>query len=310
MRRGRFAAALLLCVLLAAGGICPAAHAAVIRPVRIAFLDSGISAKHLDAAQIAPGENLIFPGRDTEDRVGHGTATASLVLGSAELGLAGSCPLAVAVPLVCYDRYPSGAVARGDGAVLAQGIRRAVDVYGCKIINISMGTTEPSRELEQAVAYAQEQGALLVAAVGNDGVTAPDRIYYPAAYEGVIAVGAADGNAAAAFSQQGYVTVIAQGVGLRAATNRNAAETASCSGTSYACALVSGLCARLWQEDPELTAAGVRERLIALAADVGASGADASSGFGLVDTSSPYNDARLLKGAGRPERGYAPALFA
>ena len=49
--------------------------------VRIAFLDSGISQKHLDGSQIAEGENFVFPLRDTNDRIGHGTATAGVVLG-------------------------------------------------------------------------------------------------------------------------------------------------------------------------------------------------------------------------------------
>ena len=46
--------------------------------VRVAFIDSGVSVKHLDASRVAAGENLIFPARDTDDRVGHGTATAGI----------------------------------------------------------------------------------------------------------------------------------------------------------------------------------------------------------------------------------------
>ncbi len=37
------------------------AFAYAAEPVRIAFLDSGISLKHLDAAQVADGENFVFP---------------------------------------------------------------------------------------------------------------------------------------------------------------------------------------------------------------------------------------------------------
>ena len=74
--------------------------------VRVAFIDSGVSVKHLDASRVAAGENLIFPARDTDDRVGHGTATAGIVLGSAELGIPALAAEAVVVPLVCYDTYP------------------------------------------------------------------------------------------------------------------------------------------------------------------------------------------------------------
>ena len=280
--RAKQIAAALLCALL----LLPGARAAGTEPepIRIAFLDSGISAYHLDPSHVEPGENLVFPGRDTEDRVGHGTAAAGLLLGSAELGLAGLCPEAVAVPIVCYDRYPSGVTARGDGGTLAEAIRLAVDVYRCRILNISMGQTEDDPELRAAVEYALASGALIVAAVGNDNLTAPDRVYYPAACDGVIGVGAAEGETPAAFSQRSAVSLLARGVGLSTVTNRKGARVEVRSGTSFACAAVSGLCARLWQEDPSLTAAQVRQKLFLLARDVGEPGFDRDSGWGLVET--------------------------
>ena len=91
------------------------AHASEPEPIRIAFLDSGISLKHLDPSRVETGENLVFPRRDAVDRIGHGTATAGIVLGSEDLGLPGLCPEAVVVPLVCYDRYPSGVRVQGNG---------------------------------------------------------------------------------------------------------------------------------------------------------------------------------------------------
>ncbi len=281
--RAKQIAAALLCALLLLSGV-RAYGAEEPEPIRVAYLDSGISVYHLDSDHVEPGENLIFPGRDTEDRVGHGTAVAGLLLGSVELGLAGLCTEAVAVPIVCYDRYPSGVTARGDGSTLAAAIRLAVDVYGCRILNISMGQTEDDPDLRAAVEYAQAAGALIVAAVGNDNLSAPERVYYPAAYDGVIGVGAADGAGPAAFSQRNAVSLLAQGVGLSTVTNRKNARVEVRSGTSFACAAVSGLCARLWQEDPALTAAQVRQKLFRLARDVGEPGFDRDSGWGLAET--------------------------
>lgn len=258
------------------------AHAAESEPIRIAFVDSGVSLKHLDAAQVEPGENFVFPDRDTDDRIGHGTATAGIVLGSASLGLPALCPQAVIVPLVCYDTYPSGVSARGDGHVMAQAIRSAVDLYHCRIINISMGMTQDDPELRAAVGYALAQGAILVSAVGNDNRTAPERVYYPAAYDGVIGVGAADGTAPADFSQRHGVDVLAQGVNLPTATNRNSAKPQLRSGTSFSCAYVSGLCAAIWASEPELSADAVRDRLCSSAKDIGEVGFDADSGWGIV----------------------------
>ena len=295
MRVKQFAA--LLCALLLLSGVRAYGAELEQEPIRVAFLDSGISTYHLDPAHVEPGENLIFPDCDTEDRVGHGTAAAGLLLGSAELGLAGLCPEAVAVPIVCYDRYPSGVAARGDGGTLAAAIRLAVDTYRCRILNISMGQTEDDPELRAAVEYAQAAGALIVAAVGNDNLSAPERVYYPAAYDGVIGVGAADGAGPAAFSQRSAVSLLAQGVGLSTVTNRKNARIETRSGTSFACAAVSGLCARLWQEDPALTAAQVRQKLFLLARDVGEPGFDRDSGWGLAETvpAALPADARLLR---------------
>lgn len=252
--------------------------------VRIAFLDSGISRKHLDSGRIAAGENFVFPSRDTDDRIGHGTATAGIVLGSEELGLDGTCPTVVAVPLVCCDTYPTGETVPVSPDVLAEAIRAAVDRYDCKIINISMGCTADSTKLANAVRYAKECGAIVISAVGNENQNHPERVYYPAAYDGVIGVGAADGWQCAEFSQRCGVDVLAPGVNLPTVTNRNAAKCERKSGTSYACAYISGVCGQILTENPNLTADEVQKAVCSMAQDIGAVGYDADSGWGVVKT--------------------------
>lgn len=277
----RTAALLTVCCLIF--GVFPSAYAEENTPIRTALLDSGVSVKHLDGSRVEDGENFVFPSQNTNDRIGHGTAAAGLILGSEELGLEGCCPSAVIVPLVCFDTYPTGAEAPSDTAYMAQAIRAAVDRYDCRIINISMGTTEDNAELRSAVAYAVERGALIVSAVGNENLTEPEAVYYPAAYDGVIGVGAADGDRAADFSQRSSVDVLAQGVGLKTVTRRNAAEYELRSGTSYACAYVSGVCADIWSKSPELTSEQVYERLLESVRDIGEPGFDRDSGWGLVE---------------------------
>lgn len=268
--------AMMCCVLLLCGQIVCA------EGVRIAFLDSGVSLKHIDAEMVAAGENMVFPARDTDDRIGHGTATAGIVLGSEKLGLSGVCPSAVVVPLVCFDTYPTGIEAPADVRYMAAAVRAAVDKYDCRIINISMGTTEESAELRAAVEYASECGALIVSAVGNDNLTNPERVYYPANYEKVIGVGAADGNKPAKFSQRNGVDILAQGVDLPTVTKRNAARCELRSGSSYACAYISGLCADIWSKNPEMTANEVREALFQSARDICEIGYDRDSGWGIA----------------------------
>lgn len=258
--------------------------------VRVAFIDSGVSTKHLDAERVLAGENLIFPARDTDDRVGHGTATAGILLGSAELGIPALAADALVVPLVCYDTYPTGVAARGDAALLAEAIRRAVDVYDCRIVNISMGIAADDPALAAAVTYAEAKDVLVVSAVGNDYAEAPDTAYFPAAYDSVIGVGAWDGTDVADFSGRIGVSVVAPGVRIAAVTNRNEAKAALRSGTSYACAYVSGVCADMLAADPTLTAAGLRAALYASARDVGEAGFDAASGHGLISVADGFVD--------------------
>lgn len=254
--------------------------------VRVAFIDTGVSTKHIDAVQVAEGKNYIFLDQDTQDRNGHGTATAGMMLGSSKLGLEGSCPDAVAVPLVIYDRYPSGVYQIGDVLVICEAIYDAVDVFGCRVINMSMGIPAESEELRLAVEYAEKKGVVIVSAVGNDNLLHPHREYYPAAYNTVIGVGAADNPAGdyivADFSIRNGVSVLAKGAKVKTVTNRNEAEPVIRSGTSYACAYVSGLCAQLLIDSPSLTPAQVRALLYASAQDVGILGVDVESGWGVV----------------------------
>lgn len=262
--------------------------------VRVAFIDTGISTKHIDPVQVAEGKNYVFPARDTEDRNGHGTATAGMVLGSSKLGLEGSCPDAVAVPMVTYDRYPSGVSQIGDVLVMCEAIYDAVDVFGCRVINISMGIPAESEELRLAVEYAEEKGVVVVSAVGNDNLLHPNRKYYPAIYDTVIGVGAADnsvdGYMAADFSLHNGVSVLAKGANVKTVTNRNEAEPTIRSGTSYACAYVSGLCAQLLIDSPSLTPAQLRALLYASAQDIGIPGIDIESGWGIVGINSPNSE--------------------
>lgn len=280
MKHIRKALFLCLAVLLLAEILVPCAQAAA-NPIRIAFIDSGISTKHVDRAKVERGLNYVFPESDTEDRIGHGTATAGLVLGAADQGVSGVFPDAIAVPLVVVDAYPTGVIKNGGPDALCQAIYDAIDQFHCQIINISLCTTQNSAALRAAAAYAEEQGVLLIAAIGNDGEDG--RIYYPAAYPTVLSVGSAEGDSAAVFSQRG-ADLLAEGVELPVPTNKNGARPTTVQGTSYSCAVVSGICARLLARHPTLTPERVREALCAFAEDILEPGFDAQSGWGILPT--------------------------
>ena len=69
---------------------------------------------------------------------------------------------------------------------VAQALRFAAD-HGADVANLSLGSNIASSVLADAVAYARRRGVTIVAASGNDGAAT---VSYPAAFDGVIAVGA------------------------------------------------------------------------------------------------------------------------
>ena len=265
--------------------------------VRVAFLDTGISTLYIDASNVAAGQNYVFPQNNTTDRVGHGTATASLVLGSVKLGIDGSCSSATAVPLVVYDTYISGVAKYGGSAMMTEAIYDAIDTYGCRVINMSIGIATDSDELRKAVEYAESKGVVIVSSVGNDNLETPDAAYYPASYPTVIGVGSANGDVAADFSQRGdSVFLLADGYHLKTATNQVGKKTKLLSGTSYSAAIVSGVVASMLTECSSLTPADVREILSKSCVDVMAEGRDNDSGYGKLDSSRAVAAATAVAG--------------
>jgi subtilisin family serine protease len=240
------------------------------RGIRIALLDTGVAAHaSLESARIvlASGE----PG----DAHGHGTAVASLLVGSGPPvhGLAPGAELLV---------YPvldaSGA---GNAFEVAAAIVAATD-RGADLISLSAGARGDSAALREAVEYALARGVVIVASAGNDGVRV---IAYPAAYEGVIAVGAIDAQSSLTdFSNTGVgLDLLAPGVGLYTASADG--HYLEFSGTSAAAPIVAGVIAGLAAEDPFLSTAAAATELLARGADLGAPGADAETGRGLLDPS-------------------------
>ena len=153
---------------------------------------------------------------------------------------------------------------------------------GAKIINLSLGSNEPSKTIEDAVHYAYEKGVLITAASGNDGGS----VDYPAAFQEVMAVGAIDSTGTkATFSSYGdQLDLVAPGVdivGCDAAGNLSYHN-----GTSFAAPYAAGSAALIWSLNPELTNDQVQWILESSATDLGTAGWDDKYGYGaLADVS-------------------------
>lgn len=137
---------------------------------------------------------------------------------------------------------------------------------GARVLNLSLGAPgefnvdsfDGDLAQEAAVAYAQAQGCLVVAAVGNSGTRWP---YFPASFPDVLGVGAVDWNdRRAAFSNWGdQVDVVAPGVNILSTSLNN--DFAMADGTSQAAPHVSGLAALLFSQYPQATPAQVAQAI-------------------------------------------------
>src|SRR6476661_6124363 len=141
---------------------------------------------------------------------GHGTAVASLLVGSqgAFRGAATDARLFVA------DVY-GGNRAAGSATSIVKALGW-LSGHHPQVINISL--VGPSNKLVQsAVRIVQSRGIEIVAAVGNDGPAAPPQ--YPASYPGVVAVTAVDagGRALPEAGKAAHLDFAAPGADMAAA---------------------------------------------------------------------------------------------
>jgi hypothetical protein len=242
--------------------------------VLIAILDTGVAASPAFKTNITHINLVPLPG-DLSQQNAHGTAVASMIIGSDPL-TPGVAPASSILSVRIADDQ-----GRSDSFLLAKGIIAAVD-GGAKLINISMGGFGESTILKYAVDYARERGALIFAAAGNNGV---NQVYYPAAYEGVIAVGAVDaGDNHLDFSNSGSeIDASAPGYAVNAALP--GAQEGQVSGTSFSAPIAVGVTAGVMTEK-NLTNRQAWQQVVTYANDTGAAGKDSKTGAGAVNIGS------------------------
>ncbi|MBC8010924.1 MAG: S8 family serine peptidase, partial [Burkholderiales bacterium] len=120
----------------------------------------------------------------------------------------------------------------------------------------------------------------VVAASGNDQAA---RLAYPAAYAGVVSVGAVDALGVQAIFSNSGSTLQLTAPGVQVQTAGLSGTRTTVSGTSASAPVVSGSIAALMSQNPGLTAIQAADRLASHASDGGAAGADADYGNGSVN---------------------------
>ena len=261
--------------------------------VRVAVIDSGVDAEHPQLrGQVAAGQDFLHGDPDArQDCVGHGTAVASLIAAKPVdgTGFRGLAPGATIVPVRVSEQDEFNGKTSGDHVSFtdfARSIDWAVQQGRARVINLSLVTTVDSPPVRDAIARAIDAGVVVVAAAGNhgkpeDGNPTP----YPAAYPGVIGVGAitADG-VKASFSQHGdYVDLVAPGDRVTVATLVAGQQVNQ--GTSFSAPFVAATAALILQRFPGATPAEVTRRLEATADPSPAGQRSDDYGYGLLN---PY----------------------
>lgn len=224
------------------------------KPVKtalIAILDTGVDATHEDLAANYKSLNTA----DDNDPRGHGTHCAGIAAAVTNNGVG----IASFSPTSSYVQVTSIKVLNASGMgtqrSIINGMTKAADA-GADVISMSLGglsSQSKERAYRKAVEYANQKGAIVVAAAGNANRNA--RNYVPASVDGVICVSAVDNELRkAVFSN--YVTdmkraVAAPGVGIYSTIPGNQYDTYN--GTSMATPYVAGLIGLMKSFKPDLT---------------------------------------------------------
>ncbi|MFQ5492919.1 MAG: S8 family serine peptidase [Candidatus Dojkabacteria bacterium] len=180
---------------------------------------------------------------------------------------------------------------------------------GADVINLSLAGPTFDQGLSDKLQWAKDNGVTVVAATGNTNSS----VYYPAAFDSVIAVGAVRPNGTRAFySNYGtdidITAYVGNGGGIgdtvyqRSYTcfflnpncySTNAYTTFSNGygiGTSYASPQVAAMVALIISAKPSITRQGIDNHLFGDATDLGTVGWDNQTGWGVIDFEKTYKN--------------------
>ncbi|MDI1461915.1 type VII secretion-associated serine protease mycosin [Catellatospora sp. KI3] len=247
--------------------------------VIVAVVDSGVAGDHPQlAGRVLAGYDVLEkPGTDgRHDCLGHGTGVASIIAARAVAPgeFRGIAPGAEILPIRVSEQVGGQDKPEQDRARIAldpdmaRAIRWAVD-HGARVMNLSLSYTgtgpDGLPEIRAAVDYALAHDVVVVAAAGN-GKNSGNKTPYPAAWPGVLGVGAisADGQRQAQSQTGSYVDIVAPGENVTGAWP-GGGQLANLSGTSYAAPMVAGTAALVRQWFPHLNREQVVRRLLATA---------------------------------------------
>ena len=291
--------------LLRAGAAAPIADGS---GVTVAVLSTGVDAGQPQLrGRVLTGVDTVdgvTPAR--EDCTGTGTQVAGVIAGQQAGGdddVAGLAPKSRILPIRVQPDDPAGSRPTPDA--VARGVAAAVE-NGAEVLVVAVPVYEDDPDLAAAVAGALAQDVVVVAAAGDrgsrdDGNPTP----YPAAYNGVVGVGAIDQNGRiAAGSQRGaYVDLVAPGVAVPTLqTGRGLVEV---DGTAVAAGFVGATAALIRDRRADLDARAVSRLLTATA---GPAPIGPAFGAGVVDPPAALTG-QLVRPSSKPLPGLQPVVL-
>jgi subtilisin family serine protease len=250
-------------------GLSCAATISLGQGTTVAVLDTGVQLDHPDLDENLvdvkhydfvdndrnPTERVVSLDEDgdglTDELVGHGTHVAGIV----DLVAPGAKIMPLRV--LSTEGY-------GDAFTIAKAIVYAQS-NGAEVINLSLGSPEYSKLLDEVIEDATDSGVVVAAAAGNESSTLP---HYPAAgdgtvasEDGLLAVTAVDKERKkAGFANYGsWVDIAAPGVDIRSAFPLSV--YAYWSGTSMATPFVAGQAGLIHSVAPSLGSAGIEKTI-------------------------------------------------
>jgi hypothetical protein len=253
---------------------------------------------------VLPGLDLVSAcGTGQADGHGHGTHVAGIIAARAgnAAGVAGLAQGTRILPVRAL-----GSDGSGSDVDVASGIAWAAE-HGANVVNLSLGSPDPSAAEQAAIDYAYGRGVLVVAAAGNDG-DAGDPANYPGALNHVLAVGAVDSShSVPLFSNSGpYVALAAPGVDVLSTMPPNG--YLAMDGTSMAAPFVAATAALMHAANPALTPSRLASLLQSTALDLWTPGRDDVTGYGEVQPVAAVAAAAATRTSGAANAGTVPMV--
>ena len=295
--------------------------------VVVAVIDSGVNGNVSDLVGSVeddddqPNDSGVYTSPGNPNWGVHGTWMASLIAGHGSPGspdaigpngIVGTAPGATILSIRVitdptdpnYAKYQHETASKGQRE-LARAIIYAVK-HGAGVISMSLGYSQQSLVVRQALQDAYNHNVVVVASAGNSGNAAGAdgkghaAYSFPANYPGVLAVGAVNSSGQLASFSSENLSVQVAAPGYRVPAQGRDGQYWYVSGTSPACALTAGVVALIKSEYRGLTDSQVISAITSTTTLKPPHGYDQQIGFGVVDAAAALAAAGKLAAAGRP----------